>query len=194
MGEKQMANLDNGKVIVDVARNESRTGDSGKRARKATSAYLIVGGSSFDYAVTISTAGAHFCKVNHTGDPCRGNLTGKARKYGSVHVRDRNDPAQWCKHVSAALASPELIAEAQEITASAFGATPVRKPEPKPEPIRIGSLGPKTLTVTGDARKRLAELEAEREALTALVVTDAVRALVDEHGADAVRNALDSVA
>ena len=183
-----MAHLRSGEVAVDRDANLSTTGPSGTRKRKATSCYLLVGGSSNTYKVTISTEGAHFC-VDYAGSPCKGNTHGKARKYGPVNVRNTQNPAEWCKHVASAMASTEMIAEAQEITASAFGATPTRKPEPKPEPIT-----PKTLTVTGDARKRLAELEAEREALTALVVTDAVRALVDEHGADAVRNALDSVA
>ena len=185
-----MAHLRSGEVAVDRDANLSTTGPSGTRKRKATSCYLLVGGSSNTYKVTISTEGAHFC-VDHAGSPCKGNTHGKARKYGPVNVRNTQNPAEWCKHVAGAMASPEMIAEAQEITASAFGATPTRKPEPKPEPkleriVRV--------TVTGDARKRLAELDAEREALTALVVTDAVRALVDEHGADAVRNALDSVA
>ncbi len=182
-----MAHLRSGEVAVDRDANLSTTGPSGTRKRKATSCYLLVGGSSNTYKVTISTEGAHFC-VDHAGSPCKGNTFGKARKYGPVNVRNTQNPAEWCKHVAKAMASPEMIAEAQEITASAFGATPARKPEPKLERIV------RKTTPTGDARKRLAEVEAEREALTALVVTDAVRTLVDEHGADAVRNALDSVA
>lgn len=181
-----MAHLRSGEVAVDRDANLSIYGPSGTRKRKATSCYLLVGGSSNTYKVTISTEGAHFC-VDHAGSPCKGNTFGKARKYGPVNVRNTQNPAEWCKHVASAMASPEMIAEAQEITASAFG---TRKPEPTPEPIE-----PKTLTPSGEARKRLAELDAERDALAAEVaVQDAVRAIVDEHGADAVRNALDAVA
>ena len=163
-----MAHLRSGEVAVDREANLSIYGPSGTRKRKATSCYLLVGGSSNTYKVTISTEGAHFC-VDHAGSPCKGNTHGKARKYGPVNVRNTQNPAEWCKHVAGAMASPEMIAEAQEITASAFGATPTRKPEPKPEPIT-----PNTLTITSDARKRLAGLEAEPAALTATVVTAAM--------------------
>lgn len=179
-----MAHLRSGEVAVDRDANLSTTGPSGTRKRKATSCYLLVGGSSNTYKVTISTEGAHFC-VDHAGSPCKGNTYGKARKYGPVNVRDTQNPAEWCKHVASAMASPEMIAEAQEITASAFGTSPARKPEPTPEPIT-----PKTLTVTGDARKRLAELEAEAEALRATVVREAVAALISEHGREAVAEAI----
>lgn len=177
-----MAHLRNGEVVVDYERNRSRTGDSGRRARKATSAYLLVGGSSGTYVVTISTAGAHFCKTE-TGEVCKGNTYGKARKYGSVHQRDRQDPSQWCKHVAAALGEPELIAEAQEITAEAFGMVqpePKPKAEPKAEPFKA-------------ERERLAEIDRERERLEALIAAEtaesvraAIKALVSEHGEDAV--------
>lgn len=182
-----MAHLRDGEVEVDRDSNLSVKGPSGTRKRAATSCYLLVGGSSNTYKVTISTAGAHFC-VDHAGKPCKGNTFGKAQTYGSVHGRNREDARQWCKHVGAALASPELIAEAQDITAGAFGLKPKSEPEPAP-------VTPPTLTPTGDARKRLAELDAERAALAAsIAVESGVRALVDEHGGDAVREALDAIA
>ena len=177
-----MAHLRSGEVAVDRDSNLSTTGPSGTRKRKATSCYLLVGGSSNTYKVTISTEGAHFC-VDYAGSPCKGNTHGKARKYGPVNVRNTQNPAEWCKHVAGAMASPEMIAEAQDITASAFGATPARKPEPKPERIV-------RVTVTGDARKRLAELEAEAEALRSTVVREAVAALISEHGREAVAEAI----
>ncbi len=178
-----MAHLRSGEVAVDRDSNLSTTGPSGTRKRKATSCYLLVGGSSNTYKVTISTEGAHFC-VDHAGSPCKGNTHGKARKYGPVNVRNTQNPAEWCKHVASAMASTEMIAEAQEITASAFGATPARKPEPKLERIV------RKTTPTGDARKRLAELEAEAEALRSTVVREAVAALISEHGREAVAEAI----
>ena len=178
-----MAHLENGQVEVDRDSNLSIYGPSGTRKRKATSSYLLVGGSSNTYKVTISTAGAHFCN-DHAGEPCKGNTFGKARKYGSVHKRDRNDAQQWCKHVSAALASPELIAEAQDLTASAFGAPIVKAIEKIVETAK--ELHPKT-EPTADARDRLAELDAERDALAAKIASEKVAALIAEVGLDAFK-------
>ncbi len=183
-----MADLGNCEVLVDVARNQSRFGDSGRVVRKATSAFLLVGGSSFDYSVTISTAGAHFCKAdNQSGGVCKGNTYGKARKYGPVNRRDRNDPAQWCKHVAAALADTEAVAEAQEITAAAFGASLV----PKVEAVAPVAVEAKPAPVVADAKARLAELEAEAAKLRAsFEIGEKVAALVVEYGREAIEAAL----
>lgn len=178
-----MAHLRNGEVEVDRASNESKLGPSGTRKRAATSCYLLVGGSSNTYKVTISTAGGHFC-VDHAGAPCKGNLHGKGQKYGSVHNRDRNDARQWCKHVAAALADGEKIAEAQEITAAAFGA-------PKVKPVAPKAVEAKPAPVVADAKVRLAELEVEAAKLRASVeIGDKVAALVAEYGREAVAEAI----
>lgn len=184
-----MAHLRNGEVAVDRDANLSIYGPSGTRKRKASSAYLLVGGSSNTYKVTVSTEGAHFC-VDHAGEPCKGNTYGKARKYGSVHRRDRNDPAQWCKHVAAALREPEKVAEAQDLTAQAFGQAPARKAPVKAEPkAEAPKAEPKAAPVS-DARKRLAEIEAEAARLKASLVGEAVAALIAEHGREAVEAAI----
>lgn len=190
-----MADLRNGEVAVDVAANESTMGPSGNRRRKPTSAYLLVGGSSDVYSVTISTAGGHFCVKQGTGKPCQGNLHGKGQKYGSVHTRDRTDPQQWCKHVQAALAAPDLVAEAQEITAQAFGerTAVVRVADPVPAFPEADE---------SDPRARLAALDAEREELRERIaeadaeeLRAAIAPLVERFGLDAVKAAaLEAVA
>jgi len=180
-----MADLRNGETSVDVTRNESVNGDSGRRKRSASSAYLLAGGSSDTYSVTVNFDSGHFCKVDG-GEACKGNLFGKKGKYGAINVRDTNDPQAWCKHVKAVLANVEQITEAQEITAVAFG-------------------GKKTATVTVEAPKveaesaadRLAKLEAEAEGLResinagkSLELRDAIHDLIRDHGQDAVEEAL----
>jgi hypothetical protein len=184
-----MADLRNGEVAVDIESNSTKFGPSGTKARKSTSCYLLVGGSANTYKVTISTAGAHFC-VDHAGNPCKGNTFGKAKKYGSVHARDRSNPVEWCKHVSAAMGDTEAIAEAQDLTAIAFGQAEAVKATPKPAP--VAKPAP---TVTANARERLAAIEAEAATLRSKVeVTDKVVALVDEYGFEAVKAALGSTA
>lgn len=190
--------LRNGEVAVDYDGNRSTKGPSGRKARQSTSAYLFVGGSADVYRVTISTKGAHFC-TDGAGQPCKGNTFGKARKYGSVHERGataegRANPDLWCKHVAAALRNPEKIAEAQEITAQAFGLKP--KPEATPEaPDRRAAIEA-TRKLRGSARERLTELEAERRALLEAVAAeeaaelrDALAPLVERFGYDRVKEA-----
>jgi hypothetical protein len=189
-----MADLRNGEVIVDVPRNESQTGDAGTRKRSADSCYLQVGGSSDTYSVTVNFKSGHFCKLDHSGEPCKGNLFGKKKKYGAINVRDTDSPAQWCKHVQAALAAGEAIAEAQDITAVAFGKAPrtavVKVADPVP-----------AFPETESARDRLAALEDEQARLRAeIAATDAaelataIDGLVDRYGKDAVVVAISKAA
>lgn len=188
-----MADLRDGEVIVDVSRNESQTGDAGTRKRSASSCYLLVGGSSETYSVTVNFDSGHFCKLDHSGDPCKGNLFGKKKKYGAVNVRDTMYRGAWCKHVQAAMADTEAIAEAQEITARAFGKAP-RTPKPTPAPTPEPGLA-------GSARERLTALEAEETRLRAEIkatdsaeLTKAVEGLVECYGHDAVTVALSKAA
>lgn len=191
-----MADLRNGEVAVDVESNQNVFGPAGTRKRKATSCYLLVGGSANTYKVTISTVGALFC-VDHAGKPCKGNTWGKAKRYGDVHSRDRNNPIEWCKHVQAAMADTEAIAEAQDLTAAAFGgstveAVPVpRKAKVKTNPNDV-TLALPTVTVTASARERLAAIEAEKAAIVASL-NGKLADLLGEFGADAVYAAIDEV-
>jgi hypothetical protein len=147
-----------------------------------------VGGSSDVYDVTVNfdSKNGHWCQTV-AGSRCHGNGNGKGRKYGPPQSRDKHNPIEWCKHVQAALADTEALAEAQERTAKAFGKAAIVEPTPTPEPVAP--------TVTADARERLAALEAEASALrSAVAVTDKVVALVDEFGFEAVKEALGSTA
>ena len=179
-----MADLRDREVAVSE-KNDSRMGPSGRRARSRDSFYLMVGGSRDTYNVTINfeSKNGHWCETLD-GRRCHGNGNGKGQKYGPPQTRDKRDPQQWCKHVAAALADTEKLAEAQERTARAFGEG--RKPEPTPEPV-------KAAPVVSEARSRLAALEAERAALLA-ELDGKVAALVAEYGADAVKAAAEKAA
>jgi hypothetical protein len=183
-----MADLKNGQTMVDVTRNESRMGDSGQRKRSENSAYLLAGGSSDIYSVTVNFETGHFCKVDGGGN-CKGNMHGKGQKFGAIAHRNTRNPQEWCKHVQAALANTEALAEAQEITARAFGKRTETVVPPAPAP------------AAESAADRLAKLEAEAEALRAQVraeetgeLREAVSALVERFDADRVRAALRDVA
>lgn len=178
-----MADLRNGETSVDVTRNESVNGDSGRRKRSSNSAYLLAGGSKDTYSVTVNFDSGHFCKVDG-GEPCKGNLFGKKGKYGAINVRDTNEPQAWCKHVQAVLANVEQVAEAQEITAVAFG----KKAATVETPIAAEP---------DSAADRLRELEAEADRLResiagekSLELRDAIHDLIRDHGQDAVEEAL----
>lgn len=123
-----MAQLNDREVQVDVDRNSSPKGNGGK-VRSAESCYLLVGGSTSDYSVTINYSTGHFCTANHNPtDVCKGNTYSMAKKFGSIGERNTQDPNQWCKHIKAALDETEMIAEAQDITARTFaGGAPSRK-------------------------------------------------------------------
>ena len=183
-----MADLRDREVAVSE-KNDSRMGPSGRRARSADSFYLEVGGSRDTYNVTVNfdSKNGHWCETL-AGKRCHGNGNGKGQKYGAPQGRDKRDPQQWCKHVQAALADTEALAEAQERTARAFGAVAVRKvreveaPAPAPAPAKV--VAPAVAAVD-----RLAALEVEAEALRAKIRADksgelraAVHALVEEYG------------
>ena len=181
-----MADLRDREVAVSD-KNDSKMGPSGRRARSRDSYYLEVGGSRDTYNVTVNfdSKNGHWCQ-KETGERCHGNGNGKSRTYGKPPQRDKNDPKQWCKHVQAALADVEALAEAQDRTAIAFGFTTEKS---------VAATEPVAPTVTANARERLAALEAEASALrSAVTVTEKVVALVDEFGFEAVKAALGSTA
>lgn len=187
-----MADLSNGETMVDVTRNESRMGDSGRRKRSADSAYLLAGGSRDIYSVTVNFETGHFCKVDG-GSNCKGNMHGKGQKFGPINARDTRNSNEWCKHVQAVLANAEQVAEAQDITAQAFGK--VQKAEPVKVTATVADPVPAFPT---SAQARLAELEAEKaeivKAIEAEEKTNALRGAVAElvkaHGWEQVREAV----
>jgi hypothetical protein len=183
-----MADLRDREVAVSE-KNDSRMGPSGRRARSADSFYLEVGGSRDTYNVTVNfdSKNGHWCETV-AGKRCHGNGNGKGQKYGPPQSRDKRNPVEWCKHVQAALADTEALAEAQDRTAKAFGRVADSykpKPEPKPEPVEPVAI---TQTVSS-ARDRLAAIEVEAAAIRA-DVAGRVAALVSEFGSEAVAVAL----
>ncbi len=183
-----MADLRDREVAVSE-KNDTQYGPSGRRKRSIDSLYFLVGGSTCAYDVTVNfeSANGHWCQ-NEAGDKCFGNIgKGKTGKYGIASSRDKHNPIEWCKHIQAALAATEALAEASDRTAKAFGkgATVEPKPEPKPEPVVVAP------TVTGSARERLAAIEAEKAAIEA-EVGGKVAALVSEYGSEAVQVALNA--
>ena len=183
-----MADLRDREVAVSD-KNDTRMGPSGRRARSADSFYLEVGGSRDTYNVTVNfeSKNGHWCETLD-GKRCHGNGNGKGQKYGPPQGRDKRNPVEWCKHVSAALADTEALAEAQERTAIAFGKAP-RKAEASAPVVEAPA-------DTG-AADRLTALNAEREALLAEIAAEeqiaelrtAIAALIEKHGAEAVRTA-----
>jgi hypothetical protein len=164
-------------------------GPSGRKKRSEDSLYLLVGGSRDVYDVTVNfeTKNGHWCQTV-AGSRCHGNGNGKGQKYGPPQSRDKHNPIEWCKHVQAALAATEALAEASDRTAKAFGrkaeriaATPKPAPVAKPAP-----------TVTASARDRLAAIEAEKAAIVASL-NGKLADLLGEFGADAVYAAIDEV-
>jgi hypothetical protein len=183
-----MADLRDREVAVSE-KNDSRMGPSGTKARLATSFYLLVGGSSEAYDVTLNfeSANGHWCQ-KESGPRCHGNGNGKSRTYGKPSERDKHNPQHWCKHVSAAMAATEQLAEAMDRTAKAFGQA--AKPEPKP--VAKPTIEPVAITQTvSSARDRLAAIEAEKAAIVA-DVAGRVAALVAEFGAEAVKAAIEA--
>ncbi len=179
-----MADLRDREVAVSD-KNDSRNGPSGRRARSADSFYLLVGGSSDVYDVTVNfdSKNGHWCQTV-AGSRCHGNGNGKGRKYGPPQSRDKRNPIEWCKHVQAALADTEALAEAQERTAKAFGGAVIVTPTP--EPVAVAP------TVTASARERLAAIEAEKAAIVASL-NGKLADLLGEFGAEAVYAAIDEV-
>ncbi len=183
-----MADLRNNETAVSE-KNDSAMGPSGRKRRMRSSLYMLVGGSSDVYEVTVNfeSKNGHWCQ-KESGARCHGNGNGKGQKYGPPQGRDKRDPQQWCKHVKAALADVEGLAEAEERTAAAFGertATVTVKPAVPAFP------------ETDTAADRLATLNAERDALLAEIAAEeqtaelreAIATLIEKHGAEAVRKA-----
>jgi hypothetical protein len=132
--------------------------------------------------VNFDSKNGHWCQTV-AGSRCHGNGNGKGRKYGPPQDRDKRNPVEWCKHVQAALADTEALAEASDRTAKAFGKVVIAepKPEPKPEPVAP--------TVTASARERLEALEAEKAAIVANL-NGKLADLFGEFGAEAVKAAI----
>jgi hypothetical protein len=166
-------------------------GPSGRKKRSEDSLYLLVGGSRDVYDVTVNfeTKNGHWCQTV-AGSRCHGNGNGKGQKYGPPQSRDKHNPIEWCKHVQAALAATEALAEASDRTAKAFGrkadriAATVAKPVAKPAPVAP--------SITASARERLAAIEAEKAAIVASL-NGKLADLLGEFGADAVYAAIDEV-
>jgi hypothetical protein len=195
-----MADLRNNETMVGP-KNDSVMGPAGTRKRSRDSLYMLVGGSSDVYDVTVNfeSANGHWCQ-KESGARCHGNGNGKSRTYGKPSERDKRNPQHWCKHVKAALADVEGLAEAEERTARAFGeattATVIVKParpafEEKAEPVK----GEPT------ARERLAVVEAEHarlreevEAEETAEIRDAISALVKRFDWSRVNDAIENVA
>ena len=72
-----MADLRNNETAVSE-KNDSRMGPSGKKARERASLYMLVGGSSDIYDVTVNFDGknGHWCQ-KESGARCHGNGNGK---------------------------------------------------------------------------------------------------------------------
>ena len=193
-----MADLRNNETMVGP-KNDSRMGPSGKKARLRSSLYMLVGGSSDVYDVTVNfdSTNGHWCQ-KESGARCHGNGNGKSRTYGPPPQRDKRNPEHWCKHVKAALADVEGLAEAEERTARAFGESTtatVKVHAPKPafdnEPVKAEKT----------ARERLAEIEAEADTLRetlaaekAVELREAVAALLKRWDYYEIKDALKDAA
>ena len=187
-----MADLSNGETMVGP-KNDSKMGPSGKKARLRTSLYMLVGGSSDVYDVTVNfeSTNGHWCQ-KESGARCHGNGNGKGQKFGPPSGRDKHDPNHWCKHVKAAMADVEGLAEAEERTAVAFGE------RARTATVTVKPAVPAFEAPQDDARARLAALEAEKATLLASIEAEeqtgklrkAVASLIAEHGAEAVRKAV----
>ena len=123
-------------------------------------------------------------------------MHGKGQKFGPINRRDTRNSEAWCKHVQAALANTEALAEAQEITARTFGKAPRVEPTPEPAPV-AEPVTVKAEPVSETAADRLRKLEAEAEALREEIraeesaeLRESVKALVDRFDYDRVREAL----
>lgn len=187
-----MADLRDREVAVSE-KNDSTMGPSGRRARSQDSFYLLVGGSSDVYDVTVNfeSKNGHWCQTV-AGSRCHGNGNGKGRKYGPPQSRDKRNPVEWCKHVQAALAATEALAEAMDRTVKAFGFNTVKTIEAVATVEEIAKPAPVAPTVTASARERLAAIEAEKAAIVASL-NGKLADLLGEFGADAVYAAIDEV-
>ena len=186
-------------VQVDRYKNELPKGK--KRATAKESLYFAVDGSGGNsYEATLNYDTGHFCS-------CRGMIS-KIRKFGAVGTLDPRNPQHFCKHVNE-IRSPaafELRIEARRIRNECFGIHEApqdpetgRTIEEVPAPVsnrRKAVAATKAKNGNADAATRLAEIEAEREALLKEIanaqgaVNTAVATLVSEHGVEVVTAAL----
>ena len=189
-------------VQVDRYKNES-TGRSGSRRERGTakeSLYFGVEGSGGNtYGTTLNYSTGHWCE-------CRG-MKSKVRKFGAVGTLNPKNPQHWCKHINEVRGPGafELRIEARRIRNECFGVheNPV-DPEtgrsidevPTVSNRRKAVAHTKAQSGNTDAKTRLAEIEAEREALLKEIseaqngVNSVIASLVSEHGAEAVKAAL----
>ncbi len=186
-------------VQVDRMKNQSPKGK--KRETAKESLYFAVdasGGGS--YEATLNYSSGHFCS-------CRGMIS-KIRKFGPVPTLGVRNPQHWCKHVNE-VRSPaafELRVQARKIRNECFGVheTPAdpetgRTIDEVPSPVsnrRAAVAHTKAKHGDTGAATRLAEIEAEREALLKEIAAEqsgintTVANLVSEHGVDAIKAAL----
>jgi hypothetical protein len=184
-------------VQVDRYKNES----PGKRGTAKESLYFAVDGSGGNaYEDTLNYDTGHWCT-------CRG-MTSKVRKFGAVGTLDPRNPQHWCKHINE-VRSPaafELRVEARKIRNECFGIHEIpmdpetgRTVDEVPAPVtnrRKAVAHTKAKHGNTKQADRLAEIEAEREALLKEIAAEqtgintAVATLVSEHGAEAIAAAL----
>jgi hypothetical protein len=189
-------------VQVDRIKNQS----PGKRGTAKESLYFGVDGSKSPYGVTLNYSSGHFCNQD-SGKACMGQIS-KIRKFGPVPELDTRNPQHWCKHVNEARGPGafELRVQARKIRNETFGIHEIptdpetgRTIDEIPAPVtnrRKAVAHTKAKNGNADPANRLAEIEAEREALLKEIadaqgaVDTTVAALVDEHGVDVVEAAL----
>jgi hypothetical protein len=184
-------------VQVDRIKNQS----PGKSGTAKESLYFAVDGSGGNaYEDTLNYSTGHWCT-------CRG-MTSKVRKFGAVGTLDPRNPQHWCKHINEVRGPGafELRVQARRIRNETFGIHEIpADPEtgrtidevPAPVSNRKAAVA-HTKAKHGDtgAATRLAEIEAEREALLKEIadeqsgINTVVSALVSEHGAEAIAAAL----
>jgi hypothetical protein len=184
-------------VQVDRYKNES----PGKRGTAKESLYFAVDGSGGNaYEDTLNYDTGHWCT-------CRG-MTSKVRKFGAVGTLDPRNPQHWCKHINEVRGPGafELRVEARRIRNECFG---IHEAPADPETGRTIDEVPAPVTNRrkavahtkakhGNTKQadRLAEIEAEREALLKEIAAEqsgintTVANLVSEHGAEAIAKAL----
>ena len=186
-------------VQVDRYKNQSPTGK--KRATAKESLYFSVDGSKGNsYENTLNYDTGHWCQ-------CRG-MWSKVRKFGAVGTLDTRNPQHWCKHINE-VRSPaafELRVEARRIRNECFGIHEIpadpetgRTIDEVPAPVsnrKAAVAHTKAQHGNTGAADRLAEIEAEREALLKEIANEqgsvnaTLATLVSEHGVEVVADAL----
>lgn len=192
-----------GSIAID---NRKNAGSAGTK----DSTYFAAGSdsSSSTHEVTLNYGTGHWCS-------CRGMIA-KKKKFGSVADPHQNTglpqtSRHFCKHVQAIrTADSSIRIEARRLRNEAFGImeTPTDAEtgatgEAVTVPIKAGktisgrkaaiaaSREAKAARGEGNARERLAEIEAQAAAMRKQIeIEDAVKALTDKHGAEAVKTVL----